>query len=485
MRALLRLALPLAALGALAYGCGAKGTLRPNLTPETTLFVNGAVDTVNHVVRLYWFGTDADGTVSGYEIRFKNPVAPADTNWVFTTRTDSVFTVPAPSGFSAPVFEVRSIDNIGQRDPTPARQDFSFSNQAPTVVLTLKPGVNDTTFASVTVSWNANDPDGNGNLMQFRIWLDGNEANPEITSARTFTVSTSQFLVAGALTSAYRKLYVQAIDDGGRGGNVDSVRWFVRKPTTGDRARLLIVDDVPISNTSNARFDSLFANTALRNIPAGEYTILRMQTNQPFKSAKDVEQTFKLFESVMWYRANETSFSTVLDSYQQGIEAYLDAGGKMYLEGLYLIAGMNATGPLDEDFVTRYLDSDGMFRTFVFTGTFVDSSVGWGNNNGSRFRSTVLQDSSRQQGFPSRLNEAGGVRTFRVRDNNKVLLWALPGQLSPANPDSLPVGVIGDVAGGGRMILTTVPLSTTIPPTTGTAPRLLAKVLQMLGVLGP
>ncbi|MEO5987424.1 MAG: hypothetical protein ABIU54_08350 [Candidatus Eisenbacteria bacterium] len=485
MRALLRLALPLAALSAFAYGCGAKGTLRPDLAPETTLFVNGAVDTVNHVVKLYWFGTDVDGTVSGYELRFLNPVAPADTNWVFTTRTDSVFTVPSPSGFAAPVFEVRSVDNAGQRDPSPARQDFSFSNQPPSVALTLKPGVNDTTFASVTVSWNANDPDGDGNLMQFRLWLDGNEANPEITSARTFTMPTAQFRVAGALTSAYRKLYVQAIDDGGRGGNVDSVRWFVRKPTTGDRARLLIVDDVPTTNTSNARFDSLFTNNALRNIPPGEFSILRMQTNQPFKSAKDVEQTFKLFEAVMWYRANEITFSTILNNYQAGIGAYLDGGGKMYLEGLYLIAGLNGTGPLNEDFVPRYLNCDGMLKTFAITGSFSDSTIGWGNLNGSRFRSTVMADSSRQQGFASRTGEASGLRTFRVRDNDKVLLWALPGQLTPANPDSLPVGVIGDVAGGGRMILTTVPISTTIPPATGTAPRLLAKVLQLLGVLGP
>ena len=242
--------------------------------------------------------------------------------------------------------------------------------------------------------------------------------------------------------------------------------------------RLLIVDDVPTGNTSNARFDSLFANAALRNVPAGEYSILRMQTNQPFKSAKDLEQTFRLFEAVMWYRANETTFSTILNSYQDGIGAYLDAGGKMYLEGLYLIAGTNATGMLREDFVTRYLDCDGMFKTYVFTNTFIDSTVGWGNINGSRFRSAVLADSTRQQGLSSRVGEASGMRAFRARRADKVLLWALPGQLTPANLDSLPVGVIGDVAGGGRMVLTSVPISTTIPPATGTAPRLLAKVLR-------
>ena len=485
MRALIRLALPLATLAVLGLGCGVKGTLRPDLPPETTLFVNGAVDTVNHVVRLYWFGTDTDGTVEGYEIRFKSPVAPADTAWVFTTRTDSVFTVAAPSGFAAPVFEVRAIDNIGQKDATPARQDFSFSNQPPTVTLSQKPGVSDTTFASVTVSWIANDPDGDGSKMQFRVWLDGNEASPEITSARRLTIPTAQFLVAGQLTSAYRKLYVQAIDDGGRAGNVDSVRWFVRRPTTGARARLLIVDDVPTTNITNVRFDSLFTNTAIRNIPAGEYTILRLQTNPPFKSAKDMEQTLKLFEAVVWYRANETSFSTILDAYQSGIEAYLDAGGKMYLEGLYMIAGTNGTGPIDESFVSRYLDCDAMLKNFAITGSFSDSTVGWGNNNGSRFISDILADSCRQQGFASRPSEASGLRVFKVRDNRNVLLWAVPGQLSPANADSQAVAVVGNVAGGGRMIFTSVPISTSVPLAGSRAPFLLAKIFGLLGLLGP
>lgn len=482
MRALVRLALPAALLALLAAGCGLKGTLRPNLAPETTLFVNGPVDTVNHVVRLYWFGSDVDGSIAGFEIRFLNPVVPADTNWVFTTRTDSVFTVPTPNGFAAPVFEVRAIDNTGLRDATPAREDFSFSNKPPVVTLSIKPGVNDTTFASVTVSWNALDPDGDGNKMQFRVWLDGNASNPEVTTQRTFTMPTAQFLVSGQLTSAYRTLYVQGIDDGGMAGNVDSVRWFVRKPVNGARARLLIVDDVPTTNTTNARFDSLFTNMAERNVP-NEYAILRLQTNPPFKSAKDVEQTFKLFDAVIWYRANEISFSTILNSYQDGIRAYIDGGGKMYLEGLYLIAGTNATGPISEDFVADYLDCDGMLKNYAVTGSFADSTVGWGNLNGSRFISDVLADSSRQQGFASRPGEASGMRVFKVRNNGNVLFWAVPGNLTPSNPDSFAVAVIGDKPNGGRMIYSSMPISTSIPLTNSRAPALLPKVLKLLGVI--
>ncbi|TFG89349.1 MAG: hypothetical protein E4H17_00845, partial [Gemmatimonadales bacterium] len=68
----------------LLAGCGTKGTLKPNTPPDTRIFVQGPVDTVNHNIHLYWFGTDVDGTVRGFEIRLLDslPVALADTGWV-------------------------------------------------------------------------------------------------------------------------------------------------------------------------------------------------------------------------------------------------------------------------------------------------------------------------------------------------------------------------------------------------------------------
>src|SRR5262249_58644259 len=83
------LALGLATSGlVVAAGCGFSrkltGTAHANQPPHTVLFVNGAIDTVNHIVHLYWFGSDADGTISGFEWQLKNPVAPADTAWHFT-----------------------------------------------------------------------------------------------------------------------------------------------------------------------------------------------------------------------------------------------------------------------------------------------------------------------------------------------------------------------------------------------------------------
>ncbi len=480
MRRVLATLLLLCTSAALLAGCGLKGTLKPDLPPETILFVTGPVDTVNHVVRLNWYGTDVDGEVVGYELRFLNPAAPAETAWVYTTRTDSLFTIFTPEGYTRPVFEVRAIDGGGQRDPTPARNDFQFSNQKPTVRITSGPGVNDTTFASVTVSWSAGDPDGDVTRLRFLVWLDGNEANPVMTTSRTFTVPTAAFLVNGSLTTGRRKLFVRAVDDGGRAGDADSSSWIVRSAVTGAVARLLIIDDVPTTNAINPRIDTMFANSPARaGIASDEFTILRLQSNQPFRSAADVEQTFKLFQSVIWYRSNETSFPVVMRDYQAGIEAYVNAGGRFYAEGLYLTEGLNASGAFTPDFVTRVLDCDGQFAAWVSTTTFTDSSNGFGNRNNSRFRSTLLADSTRQQLLAVRPSEAGGLRAFRVRSNAQALLWALPLQLDPANPDSLPVAVVTQRPGGGRIALNSAPFSTGAG-SGSTGPRTIPKIIQLL-----
>ena len=488
-----------------AGGCGRltgklTGAQKANLPPHTVLFVSGAIDTVNHVVHLFWFGTDPDGSVTGFEWQLENPVAPADTAWHFTRLTDSVFTVQAPSGYTNPQFSVRAIDNTGTRDPHPPRQTFEFSNQAPTVRLVQKPLPADTTFASVTVTWSANDPDGDAAKLTFLVWLDGNEATPEVTTATTLTMPSDRFLVNGALNAGQRKLFVRAIDDGGRAGPADSASWTVRSAVTGaNHGRLLIVDDVPKTNAANLRFDTLYSNSAGRvGLATGQYTILRLDTTQPFKSALDVEQTFKLFDAVVWYRGNEITFSTLLQTAEPGIAAYLDGGGKFYLDGLYLIGGRKAVGPLDEDFVRAHLDSRGMVAAFTDTPTFSDSSIGFGNDGTSVFLphvdvgGTIGRDSMYVlQLFQVRSGEAGGLRQFGFNDRSEVVLWGAPGTLTPPDlSDSAAVGISVPQRNGGRCIVVCMPPGGAVPPVglrnaAGSAARFVTNIFRHLGLDQP
>ncbi len=492
-RALRRLATAALGLGALllAAGCGLKGSIAPNAPPETSVFVSGDLDTVSHTVHLYWSGTDVDGTVKGFQWRFFNTQRPADTTWAYTTRKDSLFVVWDTTGYERPTFQVRSIDDANAVDPTPATQAFQFSNKAPTVQLTVKPVFADSTFASTTITWQAADIDGDPNALQFRIWLDGAQDTPHFVTGRTYTVPSSDFGVPGTYASRYRTLYIQAIDDGGRPGNIDSTRWFVRAPTTGTRARLLIVDDVPASNSANTRIDTLYANTAARNLAADEYSILRIRTTQPFRSAADVAQTFDLFDAVVWYRGNETVFSTVLNSYQSGIRTYLASGGKFYIDGLYLVAGKNASGFFDPSFAIDVLGASGLATNF--NSAVFDSSNGFGNANPSVFYTGPVggapTDSVRQQTLPARPFEAGGTRWFLGVDPANVLLWGRPGALSPPNAEVAAVGLSVPQPGGGRCVFLTIPLgtSTLFPgtPAFNAAPRVLASIFGQLGLTSP
>lgn len=502
-RVLLLLALLSAVAGlGITTGCGVTkkltGMLHANQPPHTVLFVNGAIDTVNHVVHLYWFGTDVDGTIAGFEWQMKNPVAPADSAWHFTTNTDSIFVVQAPLGYTNPVFSVRAIDNAGARDPNPPRQNFEFSNQAPTVKLIQKPLATDTTFASVSVTWSGSDVDGDVGKLTYLVWLNGNEASPEITTSTSLTMPSSRFLVNGSVTTGPRKLYVRAIDDGGRAGPADSVTWVVRRPVTGIRARLLLIDEVPRTSANNLRFDTLYSNSVGRvALPADQYTILRLDTTQPFKTAADVQQTFKLFETVVWYRGIETSFSTVLQTAEPGIAAYLDGGGKFYLDGLYLIGGRNATGPLDEGFVRTHLNSNGMISLFTTTTTFSDSSIGFGNSGTSTFQphvdvggGLIARDSLYTRQFSVRAGEAGGLRQFQVNDRSQVVLWGGLGTLTPDIGDSTAVGVGVPQPNGGIAIVVCMPPGGAVPPVgagnvAGSAARFVTNIYRMLGLDRP
>ncbi len=491
------LALGLLALGAtglVVAGCAKKRIVDVgNLPPETTLFVSGALDTVNHVVRLYWFGSDPDGAVAGFELRFVNPAAPAETAWVFTTRHDSTFTVLTPAGYTMPVFEVRSVDDQGARDPSPARQDFQFSNQAPTVVFTNRLRTVDTTYASVTLDWSATDVDGDASKLRFLVGLDTVPSALRMVSGTRHTVDTSDFKIGGVYpTTRPRQAFIRAIDDGGRMSGWDSVRWVVRAPSTaGQRPRLLIVDDVPRTGTGsegNLFAHALWVNTAIRNLPAGSFSVLQLDWSQPFRSAKDLAQTCRLFDAVLWYRDIRTSFTTPLRDHQEGLATYLDGGGKLLIESVELVDGERGPGLLDGSWTSRYLGSDALIRSPI-SGQ-ADSTVSWTINASLDLdsvtsypvilRSTLLADSMRQTGI------RGGLRGFAVRDTAWVMLWARDSSLSPPVARDVPVAVSVPApgpGGPGRVVVFTLPVRGANG--FGNVNRILDKTFQHLGLSGP
>lgn len=464
-------------------GCGIKNSMKPVVEPDTRIFIEGPVDTVNHIVHLHWFGSEPNGYIAGYEVRLINPAAPADTAWQFTTLTDSILTVLTPTGFSAAVFQVRAVDDKGVKDPSPASQGFNFANTPPIVKLIGKPNPgdhSDTTFASATIDWSVSDPDGDASKVSVHVWLDGNAGSPDLAAGTTYTVPSDRFLVGGVYTSGRRTLYIQGIDDGGMAGPIDSVTWYVRKPVAGSRARLLLVDDVPNTDGAKTRNDSLYANAIVNaGLQPGTWSVLHLQFSKPFRSQKDLEQTLKLFETVVWYRGEQSLVSSILTNYGEGIGPYLDAGGKMFLESLNLTQGFSSNGALSLDFVDRYLNSDGVFEF----PQAPDSSASWGLSS----TGAVLYCPSLADSLLNRRN-IGGLRGFITRSASQILIVAPAHTLSQDNPIPMALALSVPQAQGGRFIADTFPMvSGTIstPAFPQRASLVLLKIFGLLGLTGP
>jgi len=495
-----RLVLALTAFGAalgLLAGCGSKGTLKADAPPDTRIFIQGPVDTVNHNVHLYWFGTDPDGTVKGFELRLLVATAPADTLWTYTTKYDSVFAIRTPDGYTAPTLEVRAVDDAGLRDPTPAQQLFKFSNLPPIVTLLNRHRMTDTTYAAVTLRWSASDPDGEGSKLRFFVWLDGNESNKNLVAGNSFTFPTEQFLQGGLLRTGPRQMFIQAIDDGGMLSAIDSTRWMVRAPGTGgyraNTARLLLIDDQPSTYTQDFTTDTLYYNTAARNLLPGQYSLLQLQFTNPFRSLDDMVQTFRQFDAVVWYIGGANSaltFETTLQTYQAAIGLYLASGGNLYLEGLDLIDTPHGAGPLNGSVVGDLLGSDFLFQNY--NSSLADSSAAWGNTSGGKVR-TAWGDTLRfANELPVASSSTGGLRAFGVRDDSYGIIWALPlpvVSLKPADvlPFQVPIAVSVPQPSGGRFVMVTFPLrSVSTPPAAyRNAHKFLAQVFQQMGLTTP
>jgi hypothetical protein len=454
-----------------------------NLPPETTVFVKGDLDTVDHTIHIFWFGTDPDGDVRGYEYRFISSSLPGPTPWSFTKHTDSVFAVPSISAYNEALFEIRAIDNSptprpadaapgspdGQRDDTPDTAFFKVTNIAPSVHFdaTTKPTATSETFPAITLNWIGIDPDGDARSMAYQIGLDTIPAALKTVHATSATLDTSQFKVNGVYPpTGPRTAYIRAIDDGGRMSIWDKVTWIVRSPSgLGQHPRLLLIDDVP-SGQSPAH-DSLYYGAARRNLALGSYALLQLTTSTtiPFRTPEDMAQTFMLFDAVIWYRGqsgflgSQNHPSTIMHNCQDGMSAYLDRGRTLMLESLYLVEGPGATagvvGALRNDWVTRYMGSDGLINAPITGRT--DSTTDWNVNGGANLTSSIYD-----QPLIATVSN-NGLRGFAVRDTHHVAVWARENELSPPVPRDIPIAlsvpVPDNVVGPGRFVVLTFALA--------------------------
>lgn len=143
-----------------------KGEQAPNASPDTEMSIQSINLTgdarLNSTVNLTWFGTDIDGFVAYYEYRIN------EGEWIQTNTQDTTFLFDIdPDQDSTDIdFYVRSIDNEGGVDRTPAYLRVPLKNTPPIVSFEEESLPIDTTNLVITFRYTASDPDGNNTLSK-------------------------------------------------------------------------------------------------------------------------------------------------------------------------------------------------------------------------------------------------------------------------------------------------------------------------------
>jgi hypothetical protein len=304
------------------------------------------------------------------------------------------------------------------------------------------------------------------------------------------------------------------VDDGGLSGPLDSTSWYVRAPATVQdpvthRGRLLIVDDSrrTTDNSNDFGVDTLYANTIARAasadpyregtaryivLPPGTFSTLRLENSNPFRSASDLMQTFRLFDAVVWYRGYEVNVSTPLQTYQDSIGAFILGGGRLYLEGMYLIEGHNSFGSMREDFVTQYLNCRRLFQQYDVASQ--DSTVGISVQTNASLHSRMYADTVMRLIRPSGASASPpGLRGFVVNDDGQVAVTADSSALTvPTNPQPPLPFAMSVNRFPGRLIVVPFPVRALAPPAGNSRAlfpswRMLARLLfdRTNGLLAP
>ncbi len=334
----------------------------PNIPPDTFLALSpdGEMQKTTSRLHIHWWGDDPDGFIAGYYISFDS------SRWTFTTKNDSIFSLPIFGRDTSYTFYVRAVDNQGNKqydasgpfgaepftdlnnngkydqgepfidlgaiDPTPASLKFPIENSPPHVEFIKGTEVPDTTFTVATFSWLGTDLDGDETINRYLYALN-DTSKPASWNELPRNQTKLTLFEKDGLVEGQNIFYLKAVDIAGATSNTirmpDTARtWYVRKP----KSEVLIVDDYSVNDeTANfymSVFDTLFGgrykNPDVFDMKLGATSSKKGRLVPPFINPTFIE-TLKLFKYILWYCDN----SPTLDSAQLSLKQYLEARGKV------------------------------------------------------------------------------------------------------------------------------------------------------------
>jgi len=298
------------------------------------------VDTLPHAFttittsrqELHWWGEDPDGDVTGYKYRWNT-----DSSWTETNDESAIFFVPIKKEFDVFQFEVKSVDNMGNIDQSPAKLVLPIYNSPPHInfrhlsnplsIDLPEPKNIHYTFPTRTFIWDVTDLDGIETIISIYYALDDTCE----TCWYQLDAAAHSSVTLNALTSGEHTFYVKAQDIAGKFSSVIQFPdetdentpnlWVVKEPN----GSFLIVDDYSQDSPNNALN---WYMGVMDSLEIDGYSYWEVGEKLPY-SIGDITATLSFFDHVIWY-AGYTGNYTYPEA-EIGIQSFIERGGNFFL----------------------------------------------------------------------------------------------------------------------------------------------------------
>jgi hypothetical protein len=322
----------------------------PNLAPNTTI-ANIPVedDTIFALTTLHWDGEDNDGYIAGYEYRYitrhinfgDSIVQP----WEKTEKTSLTIAFESSDELNYQRFQIRSIDDKGDVDPTPAEKRFYTYQTTFPITTLLSPQDEDMFFAidavtdwwqGVPINFTAEDVDFNGKVVEYAWAVDDGPWN--WTTDTTVYIGPEHFpnLQGEHTIRVTSRDNTNLVDPNGDSANIKLVA------PVRDRD-ILIVDETLESsfpfgvNATDADVDQFYAE-----IFGSNYHWDFSEKGVPPKD------TLARYKMIVWHADNTFSNPTDAHKLSQHIEVvmdYLNTGGDIIMSGWRILKSFEPLKP--------------------------------------------------------------------------------------------------------------------------------------------
>ncbi|MES2779072.1 MAG: hypothetical protein V4651_04150 [Bacteroidota bacterium] len=334
-------------IGMVAVSCRKdfEGDINNQATPETYAVVDSVRRDTNNLltttVEARWWGESKKGFISGYEVSIDNQVT-----WTFTKDQKGSFLLSLPFGTDRgylPIY-VRAIDNLGQKDPTPAVMIFPVKNTAPSLEMDYSTGRRTSTLPAFRYYWIATDVDGPLDIQGIEIVLNDTNSTPLVIPGNSFAASfvakitggvfdtelnvyqnnrTIPFPVtlSGVLYNQLNHIYIRSVDRVGAKSKWATDSIVIKRP----KSDFLVINDYstkgPVQTFYNAQiaalgtgydqFDSIIS--IVGDLPDDAFTIVK---------------TMDFYKRIVWFSDNPNS---TLGLAQLVTANFFQQGGRMFM----------------------------------------------------------------------------------------------------------------------------------------------------------